>query len=116
MEQSIVIPANFRDFLKSLLQEANMSSIDAEIYEGMVQELYLLLDNYLATVMVDHLSPQDLDVFTKMNEENKSKEELALFLNEKMPDHKEIFSKAFSEFKRLYLEAVTAKRGEALTQ
>ena len=116
MAESVVTSDKVREFLESILEEAHMSSFDTEIHEGMLQELYSLLDNYLAAAVVDHLNPEDLEVFIKMNEDNKSADELELFLKEKMPDHQEIFSNAFLEFKTLYLEDVTAKRKEAHTQ
>lgn len=106
------IPDEIRGFLDSILQEAGMLTIDDETREGMIQELFYQLDNYLASVIVKNLTPEDLEAFIKMNEERKSKPEIEQFVREKLPNADSVFADAFVEFKQLYLNNVNAAPSE----
>jgi Protein of unknown function (DUF5663) len=110
MEEKVTIPADIRQFLESILDEAEMVTVDDEMREAMVQELFYQLDNYLASVVVKNLDPEALEIFIKMNEEKKSKEEIEQFVQEKIPQAQEVFANAFIDFKRLYLENVDTSR------
>jgi len=107
MDNTVQIPDDIREYLNNILQEAGMLTLDDQMREGMIQELYYQLDNYLASIMVKSLEPEDLETFIKMNEEKKSKEEIENFVTEKVPNSQEVFSNALIEFRRLYLENVT---------
>ena len=110
MDNQQQIPADIRHYLDSILQEAGMLTLDDQTKEGMIQELFLQLDNYLASMIVKSLSPEDLEAFIKMNEEKKSKEEVERFVQEKLPNAQEIFANAFTEFKQLYIQNVQTAR------
>jgi hypothetical protein len=91
-----------------------MHTLDEHMKKGMIQELFYQLDNYLASIITDQLKPEDLDVFVRMNQEKKSKEEIEAFVKEKIPNVQEVFTNAFADFKRIYLENVaTAKENKA---
>ena len=107
---NIQIPEDIRNYLDSILQEAGMLTLDDKMREGMIQELFYQLDNYLASVIVKRLEPEDLETFIKMNEEKKSKEEIEQFIKQALPNAQQIFSEAFVEFKKLYLENVETAR------
>lgn len=111
------IPPEIRQFLEQLLKESEMLTLDDQMKEGMIEELFYQLENYLVTVIVDHLQPDDLEKFIAMNQEKKSKEEIEQFVNEKVPNAQEIFTNAFLEFKKMYLEDITtAKSKQVATQ
>lgn len=112
MDQNTQIPEDIRGFLESILQDAGMLTLDDDVREGMIQELFFQLDNYLASVIVKNLEPADLEAFIKMNEEQKSKEEIEAFVNEKIPNAQEVFSTALLDFKQMYLENVESARDE----
>lgn len=105
--QPLTIPAEIHTFLEGLLEDAGMKVPSEEIREEMIKELYVRLDNYLTTVIIDNLPPQYLDAFIKMNEEGKEKAEIEKFLREKMPNSQNVFTKAFIEFRDMYLSGVT---------
>ncbi len=109
MEQT-QIPQEVRTFLEGLLQDAGMTFADNQMKEEMVKEVYARLDSYIASVVVDKLQPADFEVFIKMNDEKKSKEEIEAFLKEKVPDSQNIFAKAFADFRQMYLGNVTVAR------
>lgn len=106
------IPSEIRDFLQNILQEANMTTLDDQTKEGMIQELFYQLDNFLTSVIVESLQPEDLDTFVKMNEEKKSKEEIEAFVKEKLPNAEDVFADAFMEFRDTYLDNIAASRDQ----
>lgn len=107
---AVTIPAEIRGFLESLLDDAGMKGMDKDTHERMIKELFVRLDNYLATVIVDHLSDEDIDEFVKMNEEKKPQEEIQKFLAEKLPNAQQVFAQAFAGFRELYLGNVAVGR------
>ena len=107
------IPSEVRTFLEGLLQDAGMTTLDDQMREEMVKELYARLDSYITSVIVDNLPAEYLDAFIKMNEEKKPKAEIEQFLKEKMSNATEVLAKAFADFRGLYLSNVTATRNAA---
>jgi len=97
------IPVEIKGYLESLLDEANINGLDGQMGEGMVLELYSRLDSYLTSVIVNSLQPEDIEAFIKINEEKKPQQEVEQFLKDKIPNVQEVFSKAFVDFKDLYL-------------
>jgi Mg/Co/Ni transporter MgtE len=104
------IPTEIVSFLDGLLQDAGMTSLDKEMHDEMIKELFARLDNYLTATLVEKLTPEDTETFIKMNEEKKSKEEVEKFLQEKLPNAQETMTNAFMEFRDLYLGNVVAQR------
>ena len=100
------IPTELREFLEIMLQQANLLTLDEKMKEDMIQELFYQLDRYLTSVIVDNLKPEDLEIFIKMNEDKKPKEEIENFIKEKMPNAQEMFTKAFSDFRNMYMENI----------
>lgn len=103
------INPDVRSFLENLLKDAGMT-LDDQMREEMIKELYARLDNYITTAIIDNLPAENLEEFIKMNEEKKSKEELEQFLKNKMPNAQEVFAKAFADFRALYLGNVAVAR------
>ncbi|EKD90831.1 MAG: hypothetical protein ACD_30C00081G0002 [uncultured bacterium] len=109
-QQILQIPPDVRSFLEGLLTDAGMTSLDDEMREEMLKELYGRLDNHLSATIIDNLPPENLDEFIKLNEDGKTKEEIESYLKEKMPNAQEVLAKAFIEFRDLYLGNVTVAR------
>lgn len=107
---SLEIPAEIRVFLESMLKDANMMTLDDDTREEMIKELFVRLDQYINSVIVDKLPPEYLDEFIKLNEEKKSKAEIEQYLKDKLPNNAEIFAKAFADFRQQYLGGVTLSR------
>ena len=108
-QQILQIPPDVRSFLEGLLTDAGMTSLDDEMREEMLKELYGRLDNHLSATIIDNLPPENLDEFIKLNEDGKTKEEIESYLKEKMPNAQEVLAKAFIEFRDLYLGNVTVE-------
>lgn len=108
--QQLTIPMEVKNFLESLLNDAGMATVDAEMREEMIKELYVRLDNYFTSTIVNNLPPENMEEFIKMNEEKKPQAEIEQFLKDKIPNAQDIFAKTFMEFRDLYLGNATVKR------
>ncbi|OGK39931.1 hypothetical protein A3F34_01900 [Candidatus Roizmanbacteria bacterium RIFCSPHIGHO2_12_FULL_44_10] len=112
-DNNLTIPAEVQTFLEGMLQDAGMNLADDDMKTEMVKELYLRLDAYITSVVATALPQKHLDEFIKMNEEKRSREEVEQFLQDNMPHSKEVFAKAFSDFRSLYLGNVKKARDGA---
>lgn len=110
MDKQLQIPQEVRGFLESLLQDAGMKILDEQMREEMIKELYARLDNHLTSVIVENMPAEHLDAFMRLNEEKKPKAEIEQFLQDKMPNSKEVFAKAFAQFRELYLGNIAIAR------
>ncbi len=108
-QNQLQIPAEIRGYLEGLLADANMT-LDPSMREEMIKELYARLDTFITTTVIDTLPPEHLDSFIKLNEDKKPQPEIEAFLKEKMPNYQEVFTKAFAEFRDLYLGNVAVSR------
>lgn len=107
------IPDEVRTYLEGILQDAGMTSLDPQMHEEMLKELYARLDNHLTSVIAQNMPPEHLEEFIKMNEEGKGKLEVEAFVKEKMPNAQEVLAQAFSEFRDLYLGNVHVARSSS---
>ena len=105
----VQVPPEIRSFLEGLLQDANMVLTD-DLKEEMIKELFARLDSYLTTVIVDNMPAEHLEAFIKLNEENKSKEEVETFIKDHLPNAQDVFVKAFADFRETYLGEVANAR------
>ncbi len=105
-----LIPDEVKTYIEGLLTDAGMTALDDTMKDEMVKELFVRVDNYLASVLVQQLPQENLEVFIKMNEENKSREEIESFLKEKIPNVQDVFTKAFADFRTMYLGNVAVAR------
>jgi hypothetical protein len=99
------IPPETYAFLESLLSEVHMEYVDPQQKEEMLMQLYARLDYFLTAKIIDAIPDADLEAFTQMNEQGKSREEVEAFIMEKVPQAQELFKNAFLEFRELYVGA-----------
>lgn len=109
-DNKLEIPGEIRTFLEGLLADSGMQIVDNEMHEEMIKELFARLDNFITSTIMDNLPPDQLEAFIKLNEEGKSRAEVEQFLKDKIPNTQEVMTKAFMEFRDLYLGNVTAAR------
>ena len=112
----LTIPPEVRSFLEGILKDANMTTLDESMREEMINELFARLDAYMASVIVDNLPAENLEEFTKMNEDKKSQAEIEEYLKPKVPNAQEILTKAFMDFRDMYLRNVTVARNAPAQQ
>lgn len=99
---NIEIPAEIRGFLEGLIQDSERI-YEPEMQEEMIKELFIRLDSFIISAIIEHMPPEHLDEFIRLNDENKPKEEIEQFVKKTMPNAEEVFSKAFVDFRELYL-------------
>lgn len=87
-----------------------MSSINDEVHEEMVKELFARLDNHMTSTLIDNMEEVDVEAFIKLNEEKKSKNEIEQFIKDKIPDAQGVMSRAMIEFRETYLGGVVDAR------
>jgi len=108
--QPFQIPEDVRAFLEGILQDAGMVALDEGMRDEMIKELFLRLDDFMLTTIVDNLPSDKLEAFTKMSEEGKTREELEKYLQDNIPDIQTKFGDAMLEFRNLYLGNVAVAR------
>lgn len=109
-EKTLQIPPEIRTFLEGLLQDAGMTTLDDQMREEMIKELYARLDSFITSVIMENLPPEKLEEFTKMAEEKKTRQEMEEFLKAHVPNAAEVMAQAFIEFRNLYLGNVAVAR------
>lgn len=80
------------------------------MHEEMINELFVRFDNYMTSSLIDNLAEEDTEEFIKMGNEKRPKEEVEKFIQEKIPNAQEIFSKAMMDFRDMYLGNVAVAR------
>lgn len=100
--ENIEIPAEIRNFLEGLIADSGRI-YEPEMQEEMIKELYVRLDSFVISVIIENMPPEHLDEFIKLNDENKPKNEIEAFVKQHMPNAEAVFSKAFVNFRELFL-------------
>lgn len=100
------IPPEIKEFLEEILVSANMTMLDEQVKNDMILELYAQLDDYMMSTIVEKLDANQLEEFTKMAEDGKTREELQEYLRAHIPNATEIFANAMIEFRDIYLGKV----------
>lgn len=108
MDQSI--PQEIRVFLESLLNDAGMTNLDKDMHEDMLKELFVRLDSFMLTTIVEGLPAEKLEEFTKMAESGKDRAMLEQYLKANIPNATEVFGRAMLEFRDIYLGNVESAR------
>ncbi len=106
----LAVPPEIHAFLDGLLVDAGMTTLDGDTREEMIKELFVRLDHYITTVLIEKLPPENLDEFMKLNEEKKPMNEIQKYLMAKLPNAQEVFTNAFADFRDLYLGNVNLSR------
>jgi len=109
-DQNTQIPSEIRNFLEGLLVDAGMKILDNTMREEMIKELYARLDNFMTAKIMENLPPEELEEFTRMAESKKTIAEMQDYLVSNIPNAQDVFTKAFLEFRDLYLGNVVAAR------
>lgn len=105
--QDLQIPNEIRGFIENLLNDSGMTYTDDDMKEEMVKEIFVRLDQYIASVIVSSLPADKVEDFIKMNEDRKPQAEIEAYIKEHIPNTKDVFAKAFGDFRNMYLGATT---------
>lgn len=107
MNDAVPIPDEIKLYLENILEETGVMYADSVMKEKMLNALFVRLDRFITTTIINSLPAEKLEQFRKINEASKSSEEIEAFLKINIPRPEETFQEAFSEFRRIYLESIT---------
>ncbi|OGE31693.1 hypothetical protein A2631_00925 [Candidatus Daviesbacteria bacterium RIFCSPHIGHO2_01_FULL_44_29] len=110
------LPQEVRVFLESIIEDAGIATLEGQMRDDLIEELYTRLDTFILSRIVEKLTPDQLKVFTKMAEDGKSRQELEEYLKENIPNAVESFAEAMMEFRELYLGNIEDSRDEIANQ
>ncbi len=111
-KKPLEIPPHVREFLEGIIKDAGIVSLDATAHEEMIKELFVKLDSYIVSVIVDKLPDEHLDAFMQLNDEGKPQTEIEQFLQDKLPDAQQVFTDLFGDFRDTYLKGVALERNK----
>jgi hypothetical protein len=107
---SLPIEPDVRTYLTDLLWDSGIRNLDPELREEFIQQLFVRLDNYLTTVIINNLPFSKLEEFVTMNEQGQPKWEIEQYLKKNIPNVEEVFKNAFIDFRSLYLSKMAEAR------
>ena len=90
-------------FLHRIITDAKMRFYDKAEYQSLHLKLYGELDQFLTGEILAHLPAKHRDTFTQMHNEHRPYVEIDKFLEEHMPNAKEIFADAHKKFRERYV-------------
>jgi hypothetical protein len=101
-EDQIKIPQEIRFFLEDLLKQSQVTYLDEDMHEAMIEELYIRLDKFLFTKMLEFLPVEKVEEFSTLSADPSKKEILQQFITENIKNAPELLTLAFAEFKNEY--------------
>ena len=118
MAEHIDIPQEMRAYLEAVLEEADLLILNSEEREQIIQTMYRQLDLFLLTRILEELPEDKLEAFEKLDEEKANITQIEDFIRSSVPNAKEVFEKAYEDFRELYLDslAIEEARIEAIAQ
>ena len=93
----------FEDFLNQMLLDAGMDSVAPDIKETMLGDLRSRLESRLILAITSHLPEDDLPELAKLMETKGAEDQLAKFIDQKLPNSTELIGAALQEFRNDYL-------------
>jgi len=96
-------PAEIKNFLEEVIEEANIKNPTPELKEAMMGDLAGRLEQWLMMTVAKHLEPADSDGLEKLLEQKVSQEEIQSFLGQRIPDISAIIAQSMLDFKNAYL-------------
>lgn len=112
-----LIPDELKLFFRSILDEADVFIADEKDLQEIIISMYGHFNNFILSAILEHLPEDKIDDFVVITEENNSTtQEAQNYLEQNLPNAKDIISKAYEEFRNLYLEtiAIADERMEAM--
>lgn len=104
------IPPEIKNFLEGLIQDAGIATLDDQMHDEMIKELFARLDSFITTTIIDSLPSDKAEEFIKMSEAARPQDELQAYLTANVPNSQEVFKDAFTKFRTMYLGNVNTSR------
>lgn len=103
MNPSLTSAQYVEDFLQTLLAEAGMDTVSAEVKEQMLTDLRARLQDRLFGTIVMNLTDGKLTEFRELVDGGGSPEDLEKFVDQNVPNAAEVFAQAMMKFRSDYL-------------
>lgn len=110
-KMDIQIPEEAKKFLGAILDETGLSLTD-EVREEMILQLFVKLDALMLGRIIDSLPDDKVDAFMDLQEKNATPQEIQGFIDENLPNAKDVFATTFAEFRDTYLANVDIAQAE----
>lgn len=95
-------PPDLRTYLEGILADAGMTDLTADLREGMIQELARSLNVFMISEILEHMPARYHEAFARLHEENRPQTEINRFIEEHMPNARQVFAEIFEKFRRQY--------------
>lgn len=95
-------PPDVRTYLEGIIEDAGMTAPTREMQEETIKELTGKLNAFIIGEIFDHMPKQYLEAFTKLYEQNRPQAEINRFIEEHMPNARQVFAEIFEKFRRVY--------------
>lgn len=97
-----VAPNVIREFAKKLLEEKQLTNVDAEVFEQIENDLIERIEDRINMTILAHMPEENLVEFEKLLDLN-STEEIQFFCEKHIPHIQEILSADLLAFRKTYL-------------
>src|ERR1039457_1457893 len=100
------IPEESRMFLENMLYTAEEFDYGEEIPEGLLQELYGKLNDWVSKYLLSNLPEDKISEYKKLNENAASPDILDIFSMKNIPNYTEVVKKAYRDYYDSYLQQI----------
>lgn len=110
--ENVLIPPDIKIFLEGLLEEADLLILNDEMYDTILKSMYLQLDQHLLGRVLEALPEDRLEGFIALDATEKTSDPATVqdYLEKHLPDAKDVFAKAFADFRTMYLETIAREK------
>lgn len=91
-------------FLELLLTKKGMGGMPPDILADMLMDLYSRFENFLLLSVMQKMDPEKYAKFDAFLETNPAPEESQKFMEENVPNLREVVKDAMDEFAKIYLQ------------
>jgi len=103
------IPPDIKQFLLSIITEANLQLPEENQKEQVVQELYDQLDQFMLSTIIENLPEDKLTGFNELALQGAKRDQLEEYLKANIPNYQEVFAQALIAFHDTYLETTNTQ-------
>lgn len=100
--QTLQIPVDIRTYLENLIEDAGMQ-LTPQLQQAMIADLYARLEKKLIADAVENMKPEDVEAFTQLVQSGTTAEEIQKYINEHVPNAKEVFVQSLVDFRTYFL-------------
>lgn len=98
-----VVPSEIQIFLETCLVEKGIIDVPEDLRHRMIGDLAVRLEQWLVTDMIARLPQSDQQEFDRFLETQPTQPEIAVFLQQKIPNFQALYSDAMRAFKEAYV-------------